>query len=70
MRNFEPNSTTLGALLQILKADTSLCIWSKNDQRALFSGKVYQLYDDKELHGLYVEKLVINLNHVGIIVQD
>lgn len=70
MKNFESNSTTLGALLQILKADISLSIWSKNEGRALFNGKVYQLYDDKKLHGLYVEKLVINLDRVGVIVQD
>ena len=46
-------NTSVGTLLQLLDAKAEITIW-RGENELIFTGNVYQLYDKKHFHDLYI----------------
>ena len=53
-------------VIEILKADICLSIWDEAQNKMLFNGKVYQLYDNKEFDIFYIDKMLITFDKVSL----
>ena len=66
MAEFQERTTTVATLIRTLKADIHIGIYDRQ-QKMLFDGKVYQLYDNKEFNNFYIEKMLISMDRVNIV---
>ena len=69
MANFTQDNTRIRALIEILKADLCLSIWDEAQNKMLFDGKVYQLYDNSEFDHCFIENMLISFDRVSISIR-
>ena len=69
MAEFTERTTTVAALIRILKAELNIGIYDEQGEQ-LFEGRVFKLYDYKEFDKFYIKKMLISFDRVNLVIEE
>ena len=70
MNEFKGTATRIETLIEVLKAETKISIWDSEQQKMLFDGAVYQLYDNSAFDSFYIKEVNISFNRISVLIAN